>query len=73
MEYILGIIVSLIAQISKEKLSQTGTLVLVFLLSILASVAYFFLIQNETIYNSFVQIMVTAGAFHNFIIRRFNE
>jgi len=72
MEYIFGIIVSLIAQVFKRVLGTDtlGTYAAVAALSILAAGVYV-LLKDTPIWAVIVQILITAGAFHNFIIRRF--
>jgi len=71
MEYILGVFISLVAQFSKERLSKLGTLTLVFILSVSATISYFYASENEILLKNITQILITAGAFHNFILRRF--
>ncbi|MBS4082934.1 MAG: hypothetical protein KGZ73_05235 [Rhizobiales bacterium] len=72
MEYILGIAVSLVAQGYKKYLGTDtfGTYLAIFALSILAA-ALFVTLKDTEIWPSIVQVMTVAGAFHNFILRRF--
>lgn len=72
MEYFLGVLASMVAQIIK-KLFGTDTLGTYVALGIVtlvcATVAVAF--QDTPLWASFLQVLATAGAFHNFIIRRF--
>lgn len=70
MEYILGVIVSLIVQ--KTKKYSVNTYVTLLLISVGASLGYF-LLNQYGYWTTLAQILITAGAFHNFIIRRVEE
>ena len=72
MEYILGVAVSLLAQVLKEKLKLDvlGTYIVVFGVSISAAIVYVYY-ADTTIWSTVLQTLATAGAFHNFVIRRF--
>lgn len=72
MEYIFGVIVSLLAQAMKKSLGTDtlGTYIAVAALSVLAAGAYVFF-KDTSLWPVIVQIAVVAGAVHNFILRRF--
>lgn len=74
MEYIIGILVSLILQWFKKfaGTSTLGTYSFLAILAIIGSVAYYFL-EGTEFWTSLSQILLTAGAFHNFIIRLYEK
>ena len=75
MEYtiILGVGVSLLLQVLKKySSSKLNTYIILFILVTVASILYHFLVQTSY-WTDIVQILATAGAFHNFVIRRFEE
>lgn len=72
MEYILGVIVSLIAQAWKRFLGTDtlGTYIGVAAISMLAA-GFYVIVKDTSVWPVLVQVLVTAGAFHNFVLRRF--
>lgn len=72
MEYILGVVVSLGVQKLKNwtRVGEWGVLAVIAGASILAAWAYTAL-AAAGYWESISQILITAGAFHNFVIRRF--
>lgn len=72
MEYFIGVLVSLVAQRVKKYAgsNQYLSLVIVAVLSIAGAGVYAFLSETQGL-ATVTRILVTAGAFHNFIIRRF--
>lgn len=72
MEIILGVLVSLVSQVSK-KFFGTGeyqTLTTTVILAIVAA-AGFTILKHEGYWESLLQVLTTAGAFYTFIIARF--
>jgi hypothetical protein len=67
MEIFLGVVVSTIVQFVKEK-TKIPPLAFVLGLSLVAAVAYS-LLSRYGLWESFYQILVTAGAFYALIIR----
>ena len=67
MEIFLGIVVSTIVQFVKEK-TKIPPLAFVVALSLVASIVYS-LLSRYGLWESFYQILVTAGAFYALIIR----
>jgi len=75
MEYlvIIGVGVSLLMQVLKKYSTSTMmTYVVLFILSVLGATIYYFLAQTSY-WTDIVKILTIAGAFHNFVIRRFEE
>lgn len=74
MEIILGVIVSLISQVAKKytKGDRVATYAVIVGLS-LGGAAVYVLLQDTEYWPTIVAILTSAGAFHNFIIRRFEE
>lgn len=74
MEYILGVIVSLIAQVTKRTVGTDtlGTYAAVLGLSLCAAAVYV-TVKDTAMWPTIVQIALTAGAFHNFVVRRFEQ
>ena len=73
MELIIGSVVSLVLFGLKKWLGETKewvTLLGVLILSVLGAGIVFYL-QNIGVWESFLGILTTAGAFYAFIIRRF--
>lgn len=71
---LVGVAVSLVVQIIKDRLGATryGTQIAVLALSVLCGGVYVLL--NETPYwETFLQILLAAGAFYAFIIRQFEN
>lgn len=76
MEIITGILVSLVVEGIKEverkkgnKLNSFQTIAFVFTLSLFASLACF-LLNKFGFWQTFLQILLTAGGFHNLVVRR---
>ena len=73
MEIIIGSVVSIITQLFKKfKFGRTTVLAFVVALSLLTAVGYQYL-NASGYWQSFGMILASAGAFHNFILRRFEE
>lgn len=74
MEYILGVIVSIIVQGIKKNRALKGvkTLIVVLLISLVASVMYTAL-NYAGLWETTAQILITAGAFYAFILSRFEK
>lgn len=73
-EYLLGVVVSLIVEGVKKWLGTNilGTYTVLLVISLIGAAIYHFL--ADTIYwQSIVQILVTASAFHNLLLRRFEK
>jgi hypothetical protein len=72
MEYIIGIAASLFAQVVK-KYAGSGTVVsyLIVLTTSLLCGALYVLYAETELFATFLKVLTVAGAFHNFIIRRF--
>ena len=72
MEILLGTAVSLVVEVTKKYFGTDtlGTMLAVAVLSLFASTVY--TLYSDTVwYQTAIQIAITAGAFHNFIIKRF--
>ena len=67
---ILGVVVSIIAEIIKRYFStnKLATLVVVLAMSIIAAVVYYFISQSA-IFPTIIQILIIAGAFYAYLIR----
>jgi hypothetical protein len=74
MEYLLGVIVSLVVQGGKKimKTTKIGTYVYLLSMSMLAGAAYYYTSQSD-FWPALVQIGTAAAAFHNLVIRRFEQ
>lgn len=74
MEYILGIAVSLVVQLIKNKFSTNtfATLLSVLVLSI-GSAAVYVAIAPTDLWPTIVQTLTVAGAFYAFVIQRFEK
>ncbi len=72
MEYIIGVIVSLVVQAVKKYAGDSDWLkmAIVLILSIFASAIYYF-VKDTTFWQTLLQILTTAGATYTFIIKRF--
>lgn len=72
MEYIIGVIVSLVVQAVKKYAGDSDWLkmAIVLILSIFASAIYYF-VKDTAFWQTLLQILTTAGATYTFIIRRF--
>lgn len=71
-EYFVGAVVSLVVEGLKKQFGTGtfGTLVIVTGLSLVAAVASNSLLGTSG-YETLAKVLVTAGAFHNFILKRF--
>jgi len=72
MEYILGIIVSLVVQWVKKTLGtdRMKTMFAVLVFSFVAAAVYV-LVEGTSIWPMLLRVMTVAGAFYTFIIRNF--
>lgn len=72
MEIALGAIVSLIVQFLKKRLGTdtVGTMFAVLMISFMGAAGYVLLADTD-IWPTLMQIIITAGAFYAFIIKRF--
>lgn len=72
MEYILGVIVSLVAQGAKKYLKSDPltTQLIVVVLAMLAA-GFYVWFKDTGIWETILSVLVTAGATHNFILRKF--
>ncbi|KKL63385.1 hypothetical protein LCGC14_2175630 [marine sediment metagenome] len=75
MEIILGAIVSIFVKVIKRfwKNNPTATLIAVVVASLIAAGVYHWLSIYGWAWETFVMVLTSAGAFHNFIIRRFER
>lgn len=74
MELLIGTFVSLAVQAVKVygTSSKLGTLFFLFAFSLLAGAGYVYL-KNTGYWETFLQILISASAFHGLIIKRFEE
>jgi len=74
MEYIIGVLVSILAQWFKvsAKTNTVGTYLTVLALSLIAAGTYTFL-KDTSIWPVILQIVTVAGAFYAFVIKRIEE
>lgn len=74
MDYILGIVVSLVVEWVKKKgnMSSLGTMVSLLVLSVGVATGYYFLVGSEY-WMQIAQIIVSAAGFHNLIIRQLQK
>ena len=72
MEYVIGVAVSLVVEALKRYfgVNALGTYVAIACVSVFGAGIYV-LLSSSPFWPVIVQVIVTAGAFHNFIIRRF--
>jgi len=70
-----GVIVSVLVQLIKKYFGTEGpaALACVVVISFLAGALIWWLQQNAVLWNTFSQILLTAGAVYSFIFRSFNE
>lgn len=75
MEYIVGVVVAIFVQVSKKYLgtNKWGTILLVLLVSLLASTIYYFMGKFPHFLETLIKILSVAGAIHNYIIRQFED
>lgn len=74
MEYILGVVVSVVVEVMKKygKLSSIGTMICLLALSIVVGQAWV-LLQTSGHWEQIVQVLGYAAAFHNLVLRRFDK
>lgn len=74
MDYILGIVVSLVVEVIKKKggMNSLGTMVSLLVLSVGAATGYYFLVGSAYL-ATMTQILVVAASFHNLIIRQLQK
>ena len=74
MDYILGVAVSLVVEAIKRKggLSSIGSMITLLVISILGGGAYVYL-QSTGSWQTIVQVLVAASAFHNLVLKRFDK
>ena len=74
MEYLLGVIVSLIVEVAKKYLNSNtaGTYFILLVVSVAGATGYYFL-ANTSYWATIVEILTTAAAFHNLVIRRLDS
>ena len=70
---IIGVLVSVIVQFIKKKVtkSKNETMLIVLTLSVLSGIAYYFIKDNAYLLEAIVSILGFAGAVYTFIIKRF--
>jgi len=72
MEYILGVVASVLIQAIKKYFgTDTFATHLVVLVSCFGFAASWVLLKDTAFWATFLQVLVTAGAVHTFIIRKF--
>lgn len=71
MEYLLGVVVSIIVEVAKKKAgtSPLGTYIALLLVSVLGGTVYFF-VAHSIYWETIVQVLTAAAAFHNLVIRQ---
>jgi len=74
MEYLLGVVVSLLTQAAKKwgQTDMLGTHLALLSLSIIGASAYVYLSASD-LWPAIVQILLTASAFHNLVIRKLED
>lgn len=74
MEYLLGIVVSLLVETSKKyfNTNTAGTYFLLLVVSVIGASVYYFLARSSY-WPSILQILTIAAAFHNLVIRQLNS
>lgn len=74
MDYALGVLVSLIVQGAKKwgKVDGFGTYIILAALSLAVGYVYV-LYANTALWQTLVQVVLTAAGFHNLILRKFEE
>ncbi len=72
MEYIIGVLVSLLVQFLKPRMGTdtVGTMLIVLMISFIGAGSYV-LLSNTPFWATFVQVVTVSGAFYAFIIRQF--
>lgn len=74
MEYLLGVAVSIIVEVAKKYLNSNiaGTYFILLVVSVAGATGYYFL-AHSTYWQTIVEILTAAAAFHNLVIRRLNN
>lgn len=76
MEIVLGVLVSGIVQFIKKRLELENTTEIIFMaviISLIASIGYLILSQNEAWLQVIIQTLTTAGAFYAFILKHIDN
>lgn len=75
MEYLLGIVVSLIVEGVKKYSGADSFMVHItlFLVSLAGALAFVYFSANTALWQVFLQVVVAAAAFHNLILRKFES
>lgn len=70
MEYLFGVIVSLLVKFLKSKFKTDGTTTALILVGVaLVGAGLYVWLQSAGYWSALAQILITAGGFHNFIVR----
>ena len=71
MEYLLGVLVSIIVEVAKKYFNSNtaGTYFILLVVSLVGATGYYFL-AHSAYWATSVEILTVAAAFHNLIIRR---
>jgi len=74
MEYLLGVVVSIIVEVAKKYLNANvqGTYFILLVVSVVGATGYYFL-AHSTYWSTIAEILTVAAAFHNLVIRRINS
>ncbi len=74
MEYLLGVIVSLIVEAAKKYFdtNTVGTYAVLLVTSILGASGYYFL-THSAYWTTIAEILTIAAAFHNLVVRRISN
>ena len=73
MEYLLGVVVSIIVEAAKKYFDANimGTYFLLLVVSLVGATGYYF-VSHSVYWATIVEILTIAAAFHNLVIRRLN-
>ena len=71
MEYLLGVVVSLIVEAAKKYLNTNtvGTYFILLVVSVLGAAGYYYA-SHSAYWPTALQILISAAAFHNLVIRQ---
>ena len=74
MEYLLGVVVSIIVEATKKYLNSNtpGTYFILLVVSVAGATGYYFL-AHSSYWATIVEILTVAAAFHNLVIRRLTD
>ena len=74
MEYLLGVVVSIIVEVAKKYLNSNifGTYFILLLVSVVGATGYYYL-AHSAYWTTIAEILTVAAAFHNLVIRRLNS